>query len=92
MITILVTITFKPEFTILGKKLVTELVKESKKETGCYTYQTFDDINDENTIVLMEIFYTEGDLDFHKNTKHVKEILKDKLVPMINEKITRFLK
>lgn len=91
MITILVTMTFKPEFTEAGKKLVNKLKKASRKENGCKSYKVLQDVNDDNTVVLIEKFYDNESVEFHKNTKHVLYILKTQLPPMISEKVTRFV-
>lgn len=92
MITILVTMTFKPEFTQAGKDLVKKLKKASRKEKGCKSYVVKNDLNDENTVVLIEKFYDEDGYNFHKETEHVKNILKTQLTPMVSEKVVRFLK
>jgi quinol monooxygenase YgiN len=92
MITIHVTMTFKPEFTYVAKILVNELKRKSKKEVGCISYKVREDVNDENTVILIEKFNDQESLNFHKETKHVQEILKTKLESMINQKVARFLK
>lgn len=91
MVTIIVTMTFKPKFSGLGKELVKELKKESLKEEGCKSYKVLQDVNDGNTVILIEKFYDNEAVEFHKNTKHVLDILKTKLPPMIEEKVTRFV-
>lgn len=92
MITIHVTMTFKPEFTYVAKILLNQLKRKSKKESGCVSYKVKQDVNDENTVILIEKFNDSESLNYHKETKHVQEILKTKLEPMISERIVRFLK
>lgn len=91
MISIHVTMTFIPEFTLKAKALVKELAEKSSGEIGCSSYQVWEDVNDENTIIIEESFFTLIDLNFHRETNHYKEILKDKLPEMIKEKVVRFV-
>lgn len=92
MVTIIVAMTFKPEFTEVAKKLAKKLKKESRKEVGCKSYKVLQDVNDINTLVFIEKFYDNEGVEFHKNTKHVIEILKAQMGPMINTKVVHFVK
>lgn len=91
MITILVTMTFKPELKNEAKKLIMELAEKTRAEDYCISYDAFEDTNDVNTIVLKECFYNNLSILAHKASTHYKEILKGKIENMIQEKSVRFI-
>lgn len=83
--------TFKDEFANAGKILANKLKNKSRKESGCHSYKVKQDINNENTLIFIEKFYNNESLERHKETEHVKKILKEQMVPMIKTKIVHFI-
>ena len=62
------------------KKIASELVAETKKETGCLSYDLFQDLNCETTLSFLESWESQEHLDAHMQTEHFKRI-----VPMLDE-------
>lgn len=61
-------------------KEVDVLITETRKEEGCISYELFQDINSENIFFLIEEWESKEDLENHKLTDHIKNI-----IPRINE-------
>ena len=55
------------------------LVDSSLLEPGCIDYGLFQDINDPNTLTMLETWVNQASLEAHKTSNHVKEI-----VPQLN--------
>lgn len=56
------------------KTIVETLIKETRKENGCISYNLYQDINNKNILTFFEEWESENSLDKHMNTKHFKEI------------------
>ena len=61
-------------------KEVDVLITETRKEEGCISYELFQDINSENIFFLIEEWESKEDLEKHKLTDHIINI-----IPKINE-------
>lgn len=62
------------------KDLYSNLVDKSRLESGCLTYELFQDINNENVLTVIEEWESEDHLIAHQQTKHFTRI-----VPVIGE-------
>lgn len=57
------------------KKLAEELVRESKKEAGCISYDLFEDINESNILTFIEEWKDMDAIEAHNNTAHFTSIV-----------------
>jgi quinol monooxygenase YgiN len=64
--------------TVLG--LYEELVKETRKETGCIKYELFQDVEDPAVLTMIEEWEDRASLDQHMKTEHFVRI-----VPMVGK-------
>jgi len=69
------------------KKIASELVAETKKESGCLGYDLFQDVDCETTLTFLESWESQAHLDAHMQSGHFKRIvpLLDKLKQPGNE-------
>jgi quinol monooxygenase YgiN len=58
--------------------LVTELAQASRQDTGCISYEMYQDIKDETVLTMIETWENEAALQAHLNAPHFK-----RLVPQI---------
>jgi len=61
--------------------LYDELVQKTKQEKGCIAYELFQDLNNENILIIVEQWESEEHLEAHKKTEHFTRI-----VPQISDK------
>ncbi len=61
--------------------LYDELVKKTRQEEGCISYELFQDINNENILTIVEQWESEEHFEAHKKTEHFTRI-----VPQISDK------
>jgi quinol monooxygenase YgiN len=73
MIKVIAKITIKPDLTDTLKNIVPGLVAETRKESGCISYQLFQDINQKNVFAFIEEWENEESLEKHMNSKHFQE-------------------
>jgi len=57
------------------KSLAEKLIAETRKETGCISYQLFQDINDEKVFAMIEEWESSDDLQNHINSEHYRKIV-----------------
>ena len=57
------------------KRLVAELSVDSRKESGCISYQLCQDINDPKILTFIEEWKDMDAFTFHTNTEHYKKII-----------------
>lgn len=57
------------------KETAAELVKETRKESGNFSYSLYQDINESNVISFIEEWESEKDLELHMETEHFKRIV-----------------
>ena len=60
--------------------LYDELVEKTRLEDGCIAYELYKDINNENTLFIIEEWESQEHLEAHKKTEHFTRI-----VPIISE-------
>lgn len=60
--------------------LYDELIKKTREEDGCISYELFQDINDKNVLIIIEEWESEKHLDAHKKTEHFTRV-----VPQISD-------
>ncbi len=61
----------KEEFIELAK----ELVEESNKESGCISYNLYEDINNENIVTFVEVWETIEDIENYNKSDHFKRVV-----------------
>jgi len=66
----------KEDFKVLAEKLI----RESRKEKGCISYNLYEDINDSNTLAFIEEWTNEEAIKIHNKSKHFTSI-----VPKLSE-------
>lgn len=57
------------------KVLVEELVRESRNEKGCKSYNLFEDINDSSILTIIEEWVDEEAIKLHNESKHFTTIV-----------------
>ena len=66
----------KDDYKILTEKLI----RESRKEKGCISYNLYEDINNPNTLTFIEEWRNEEAIRLHNESKHFTSI-----VPKLSE-------
>lgn len=56
------------------KAIVETLIKETRKENGCISYNLYQDIKNQNILTFFEEWKSKNSLDRHMETKHFKDI------------------
>lgn len=56
------------------KVIVETLIKETREENGCISYNLYQDINNQNILTFFEEWESKNSLNRHMNTKHFKDI------------------
>ena len=56
-------------------RLLGELVRETRKETGCILYEVFQDIKDKKIITIIEEWESEKDLENHSVSPHFTDLV-----------------
>jgi quinol monooxygenase YgiN len=80
MITIIAKSILKPGKKEDFKVLIEELIRESRKEKGCISYNLYEDINHSNILTFIEEWKDEEAIKLHNESKHVTGI-----VPKLSE-------
>ncbi|MBP2033449.1 quinol monooxygenase YgiN [Clostridium algifaecis] len=75
MITIVAKSLLKKGKTEEFKILAEELMKESRNEKGCISYNLYEDINKCNTLTFIEEWQNEEAINLHNNSKHFTNIV-----------------
>ena len=70
----------KPDQIETYKHTTARLIEETRKETGCISYDLFQDTNNPNILTFIEKWENKQYLELHMNTAHFKEI-----VPMLRD-------
>jgi quinol monooxygenase YgiN len=73
MIRIVAKYTVKAETVDQFKSIVVDLATETRKETGCVSYQLYQDIKDNNILAFIEEWQDREALSNHMNSKHFKD-------------------
>lgn len=72
--------TIKPEHLDKVIKMYDEMIDETRKEKGCISYEFFQDINESNTVAMIEEWEDEDCFNAHGETPHFK-----KIIPQVTE-------
>jgi quinol monooxygenase YgiN len=82
MITLIVKAKIKPEhlYDFIDECRVSQRLTLDERLCNAYTIQM--DVQDENTVILVEIYHSEEALDSHKKTQHFLE-WRDKIFPYV---------
>lgn len=67
--------TIKPENIDTVIKMYDEMIDETRKENGCISYEFFRDVNDPNTVIMIEEWENEDCFNAHSETSHFKKII-----------------
>jgi len=61
----------KEDFKVLAEKLI----RESRKEKGCISYNLYEDINNSNTLTFIEEWINEEAIKLHNESIHFTSII-----------------
>lgn len=75
MIKVIAKITVKPDMIDTLKNIVPGLIAETRKESGCISYQLFQDLNNKNVFAMIEEWENQETLNKHMNSKHFQEAI-----------------
>lgn len=67
--------TIKPENLEKVLEMYDEMITETRKEKGCISYEFFQDINEENTIAMIEEWEDQECFDAHAKSPHFERII-----------------
>ena len=71
MIHVMARITVKPEFAAQARGILTTLVNETRKESGCLAYELFQGQDAAHVFQTVEQWADEASADAHMSTPHV---------------------
>ena len=72
-LSIIATITVKPEYYEAFQPILKKLVEESQKEAGCLHYELNQSISNPNVYVVIETWASQVAIDSHNATSHFVE-------------------
>lgn len=75
MIKVIAKIIVKPDMIDTLKNIVPGLIAETRKESGCISYQLFQDLNNINVFAMIEEWENQETLNKHMNSKHFQEAI-----------------
>ena len=75
-LTIVATITIKPEYQDEVLKAVKTVVDATRKETGNIFYDVYEDVNNPLKLVFIELWKSQSAIDAHNNATHFKDFIK----------------
>ena len=67
--------TIKPENLEEVIEMYEEMIEETRKENGCISYEFFQDMNEPNTVAMIEEWEDQECFDAHSQTPHFKKII-----------------
>lgn len=73
MIIVMATIVAKPEGRAALEALAMECVKETRKESGCISYELYAALEEQNRAMFVERWESQAALDAHMRTPHFKK-------------------
>jgi quinol monooxygenase YgiN len=68
---VLARITFKPDAIEAGRKIMTDLVEQSRHDKGCMAYALYQQADAPHVFQTVEDWDTQADADAHMATAHV---------------------
>jgi quinol monooxygenase YgiN len=72
--------------------LVAELRERSLEEPGCLGYAALQSVGTREAIVLIERYADAAALEAHRNTKHYRELLIERVLPMLTSRQVELLR
>ena len=75
MITIVAKSTIKPGMTEDFKREAIPLIEASQKESGCISYDMYEDVNNPNILAFIEQWEDRAAIDAHNKSAHVTRIV-----------------
>ena len=75
-LTIVATITVKPEFKENVLKAIKTVVEATRKEAGCIFYNVFEDVNNPAKFVFIETWKSQAAIDSHLKSVHFNDFVK----------------
>jgi len=75
-LTIVATVTVKPEYKEDVLEAIKKVVDATNKETGNIFYEVFEDINNPLKFIFIELWKSQADIDEHNKTAHFNDFVK----------------
>jgi quinol monooxygenase YgiN len=75
-LTIVATVTVKPEFKDDVLKAIKTVVDATRKEPGNIFYDVFEDVKNPSKFVFIETWKSQAAIDFHNKTAHFNDFVK----------------
>ena len=75
-LTIVATVTAKPEFKDDVLKAIKTVVDATRKESGCIFYDVFEDVNNPMKFVFIETWKSQAAIDSHNKSVHFNAFVK----------------
>ena len=72
IVNLVITMEIDPSYKNEIKQIFATMVNETRKEKGCIIYDLYEDEKDSNSLVLIEKWATQTDLNNHSNSPHFK--------------------
>ena len=75
-LTIVATVTVKPEFKEDVLKAIKTVVDATRKESGCIFYDVFENVNNPLKFTFIETWKSQSAIDSHKKSVHFNDFVK----------------
>ena len=72
-------------------KLVADLQVQSLAEPGCLGYEVFHRTDDPAALLLLERYLDNTALESHRSSKHYRELVTGRILPMLKDRRVEFL-
>jgi quinol monooxygenase YgiN len=66
--------------------LVAEVRRQSLAEPGCLSYEVFQSVDEPGALLLLERYRDGVALDAHRGSKHYRELVVERIVPLLRER------
>lgn len=73
----------EPDKLSLLESYITELATKTRQEKGNISYNVFTTNSDGNEFIFYEVYKDEAALSAHRNAPYFKEIIIDKIIPIL---------
>jgi quinol monooxygenase YgiN len=75
MVIVVMRLNALPEKSLEIKQTLLALTRSTRKETGCLSHHVFEDLENENTLGLIEMWKSHKELDEHWQSDHFSVLL-----------------
>lgn len=69
-----------------------DLRSQSLAEPGCLGYEALQMVDDPSALVLIERYRDEAALEAHRNSAHYRELVVDRILPLLTDRRVEFLR